>query len=219
LGLFITFEGVEGSGKTTQAALLAGYLEGRGVDVTVLREPGGTALGERVRSILLNAGEEPITPVAELFLYEACRAQVVNDAIRPALAAGRTVVCDRFIDSTVAYQGYGRGLGAGDVGMVNSVATGGLVPDLTIIVDCDPASGLERAWGRINSAAPDTEREDRFECEEIEFHNKVREGYLGLARGEPARIRVVDGSGTVEEVSVLVRAAVDEFLARNPLNP
>jgi dTMP kinase len=206
LGLFITFEGIEGCGKSTQARLLGGYLEGRGHEVVPVREPGGTALGEKVRAILLEDGPEPIAPVAELLLYEACRAQITERVIYPALARGATVVCDRFTDSTVAYQGFARGLGAEAVERVNRMAAPGPDPDLTLVIDCEPEVGLDRAWERIKSSRGPGE--DRFEREEMEFHRKVRQGYLELARAEPGRVKVIDGGGTVEEVHARVIEAV-----------
>ncbi len=190
-GLFITFEGVEGCGKSTQMELLKGWFEERGGRVLALREPGGTGLGEKVRAILLNPQGEVIDPFAELFLYEACRAQLVNNVIRPALHKGLTVICDRFTDSTLAYQGYGRGLDIGAVLSANALAAKGLTPRITILIDCDPEVGLRRAWKRIEAGAMG---EDRFEREDISFHRRVRDGYLDMAKKEPGRIKVVDGS-------------------------
>lgn len=199
MGLFITFEGIEGCGKSTQVGLLKGYLVGRGLDVVALREPGGTVLGERIREMLVNHGTEDLDPRAELLLYEAARAQLVARVIAPALREGRTVVCDRFTDSTVAYQGCGRGLPLEDVYDANRVAARAAAPDVTILLDCDPAEGLARAWRRIE-AAGEGPREDRFESEEMAFHARVRKGYLRLAEAEPERIHVVAGSGSIDEV-------------------
>lgn len=197
-GFFITFEGVEGCGKTTQVSLLKGYLESLGRKVMALREPGGTMLGEAVRPILLNSGEEPIDPWAELFMYEACRAQLVKNVIMPALLnEGAVVICDRFIDSTVAYQGYGRGLDFEDIAGMNFLATGGLVPDLTILLDVDPEAGLKRASARIDSAIG--AREDRFEKEALAFHRKVRQGFLELACVYP-RFALVDGEREIPSI-------------------
>lgn len=203
MGFFITFEGVEGSGKSTQLGLLKGHLEEKGARVVALREPGGTPLGEMVRSILLNRTEDPDNPVdinpwAELFLYEACRAQLIEDVIRPALDTGLTVLCDRFIDSTVAYQGHGRGLDAGAVSLINTSASGGITPDLTILIDIDPAEGLRRAWSRIENTKG--AREDRFEAEALDFHGRVRDGYLKIAEAEPTRVKVVEGSGQIPSI-------------------
>jgi len=203
LGFFITFEGIEGCGKSTQLELLKAHLERKGRAVLSVREPGGTLLGERVRSVLLNGTEERIDPWAELFLYEACRAQLVARVIRPALAEGKVVLCDRFFDSTLAYQGFGRGLDAGKIEGLNALATGGLVPDLTFLVDCAADVGLKRAWARINASAG--AREDRFEKEELAFHRRVREGFLAIAGAAP-RVKVIDGS---REISTVHREICD----------
>lgn len=203
MGFFITFEGIEGCGKSTQLSLLKTRLEKMGRAVLGVREPGGTLLGEQVRSVLLNTTEEGIDPWAELFLYEACRAQLVAKVIRPALIEGKVVLCDRFYDSTLAYQGFGRGLDREKIAGLNTLATGGLVPDLTILVDCAEDVGLKRAWSRINSASG--AKEDRFEKEDAAFHSRVREGFLEIARGA-SRVRVVDGS---REISTVHREICD----------
>ena len=203
MGFFITFEGIEGCGKSTQLELLKAHLESKGRAVLSVREPGGTLLGERVRSVLLNGTEEGIDPWAELFLYEACRAQLVARVIRPALAEGKVVLCDRCFDSTLAYQGFGRGLDAGKIEGLNALATGGLVPDLTFLVDCAEDVGLKRAWARINASAG--AREDRFEKEELAFHRRVREGFLAIAGAAP-RVKVIDGS---REISTVHREICD----------
>ncbi len=202
MGLFITFEGIEGSGKSTQIELLKGYLEGRGLPVTALREPGGTALGEQVRGILLNdADGRRIEPMAELYLYEACRAELVEEVIRPALSEGRTVICDRYVDSTVAYQGYGRGLDIDSVMAINKSAVAGVMPDITIVLDMEPAPGIERALTRIEERKlGGASAEDRFEKEALDFHSRVRDGYLKIAEAEPERVRVVDGSGEIPSI-------------------
>src|SRR3972149_11856161 len=147
VGLFITIEGIEGSGKSTQMGLLKGYLEGKGMGVVAIREPGGTPLGERIRSMLLNAEGEGMTPLAELFLYEASRSQLISDRLAPALEAGVAVICDRSTDSTLAYQGYGRGLDKGEIELVNTAATGGLAPALTPPLNLDPPLGGQRGGG------------------------------------------------------------------------
>lgn len=204
MGYFITFEGIEGSGKSTQMELLKRHLEARGTEVLALREPGGTVLGEKVRAILLNSSDEPVDPMAELFLYEACRAQIVANIIRPALSSGKTVICDRFTDSTLAYQGYARGLDIGAIRNMNDMATGGLAPALTLLIDLEPEAGLKRAWARINDRQG--ELEDRFERESVEFHGKVRKGYLSIAESDPARVRLVDGA---REIPVIQRDICD----------
>ncbi|GMR04873.1 MAG: dTMP kinase [Thermodesulfobacteriota bacterium] len=189
---FITLEGVEGSGKSTQMELLKEYFEARGIEAVALREPGGTAAAERIRAILLNEEGYGLSHMAELFLYEACRAEVVEKVIRPALNKDRTVICDRYTDSTIAYQGYGRGLEIKAVDAMNRLATGGLVPDLTLLIDLDPAVGLKRAFSRISKKTG--AKEDRFEKEEFAFHERVRNGYLKIAGAEPLRVMVIDGT-------------------------
>jgi len=206
LGFFITFEGIEGCGKSTQLELLKAHLEKKGRAVFSVREPGGTLLGERVRSVLLNGTEEGIDPWAELFLYEACRAQLVAKVIRPALAQGKVVLCDRFFDSTLAYQGFGRGLDVEKIEGLNALATGGLVPDLTFLVDCAEEVGLKRAWARINASMG--AREDRFEKEELAFHRRVRDGFLEIARAAP-RVKVVDGSREISTVHGEIRDIIE----------
>lgn len=189
--------------------MLKAYLEARGEDVLALREPGGTLLGEKVRGILLNSSEEPVDPMAELFLYEACRAQVVANVIRPALKGGRTVICDRFTDSTLAYQGYARGLPLDAVREMNEMATGGLAPGLTILIDLSPEEGLKRAWARINGKRGPLE--DRFEKESVLFHKKVRDGYLKIAESERARVRVVDGAREIPVIHGDICAIIEKM--------
>ena len=197
-GFFITIEGIEGSGKSTQMGLLSEHLEKKGMEVVALREPGGTALGDSIRSILLNSGGSKIVSEAELLLYEASRAQLVKLVIRPALEAGKTVICDRFTDSTVAYQGYGRGLDIDAINLINHSATGGLTPDVTLLIDLDPGEGLRRAWSRISRK--EGEKEDRFEKEDIPFHRRVRAGYLKIAGREPGRVKVINGDGEIHSI-------------------
>jgi dTMP kinase len=200
-GVFITFEGVEGSGKSTQLGLTAKRLEAAGAPVRVLREPGGTAVGEAIRQILLDPQHVGLDARAELLLYEASRAQLVADIIEPALDWGEVVLCDRFYDSTTAYQGYARGLPLGEIARLNDIATSGLEPDLTIVIDVDPATVLARA---VTASG----RADRLELEDVAFHERVREGFLAVARAEPQRVVVVDGSGSVEEVAARVWDAI-----------
>jgi dTMP kinase len=189
--LFITFEGGEGSGKSTQAKLLAARFEREGIPVLLTHEPGGTDLGNRIRSLLKKQVETSVSPSAELFLFAASRAQIVTEVIQPNLGKGLTVICDRFAASTVAYQGYGRGLDLGLIRSVNDLATGGLKPDLTILLDIAPDRGLSRKPAVA----------DRFEAEEAAFHARVREGYLKLARAEPKRWLVVDGRLPKSEIA------------------
>jgi dTMP kinase len=201
-GLLITFEGVDGSGKSTQLALLADELRARGHDVVVTREPGGTALGEGIRHALLHAGHDDMSPRAEVLLYTAARAQLVEEVIRPALGLGKVVLCDRFLDSSLAYQGYGRELGADNIMMLNVWATDCLFPDLTLVLMVDEATRRARCPGEG----------DRLEQSGDEFFARVSEGYQRLASDHPHRIRAVDGQGTVPEVQARVRALVDEEL-------
>ncbi|MBJ6750540.1 dTMP kinase [Geomonas anaerohicana] len=206
MGFFITFEGVEGCGKTTQLRLLKERLETDGEKVIATREPGGCPIADQMRAILLDAGNSAITPLAELLLYAAARAQHVQEVIVPALERGETVLCDRFTDATVAYQGHGRELDLDVIRQLNALATGGVQPDLTVLIDCPVQVGLSRALSRIEATSG--AREERFELESVRFHERVREGYLSLARAFPERFVVVDGSGDVARTEVLVTAAL-----------
>jgi len=209
--LFITFEGIEGSGKSTQMNLLKGYLEDKGRSVLSLREPGGTALGESLRRILLTVGDEEIAPATELFLYEACRAQLVANVIRPALKAGRIVLCDRFIDSTLAYQGHGRGIDAGHIRSMNDTASGGIKPDITFFLDIGVEAGLRRAWSRLNNAeVEDGVKEDRFEREDMAFHERVRQGFLEIAAREQ-RVYIIDGRGEIHSIHAGICAIINKM--------
>ena len=209
-GTFITFEGIEGSGKSTQIALLANYLSARGIRNVLTREPGGTLIGDQVRKILLDPANRSLDPTAELLLYAASRAQHLREIILPALANGMTVLCDRFSDATLAYQGYGRRLDIEMIRSLDRIVTTGMHPDLTILFDIEATMGIERARGRNNSLG--LEAEARFENEELVFHDRVRQGYLKLVAQEPDRIRIVDASGTSEAVQEQVRKIVDERL-------
>ncbi len=192
--MFVTLEGIDGSGKTTQAELLARAL---GDDTVLVREPGGTAASERIRALVADPGTE-LDPVTELLLFCASRAQLVAEVIRPALEAGRDVVCDRFSDSTAAYQGGGRGVSVEVAVSVNVVATGRLTPDVTVLLRIDPERAVERGLG-----------DDRFESEGLAFQRRVAEAYDRLARSDPGRIKVVDADGSVEEVHARVIDAVE----------
>ncbi len=196
-GKFITLEGGEGAGKSTQVARLAERLEARGATVLRLREPGGTALGEQMRAVLKQPGSM-IVPQAEALLFAACRAQLVSEVIVPSLAAGSVVLCDRFIDSTVAYQAAGRGLERNLIDAANRLACGTVCPDLTILLDLDPAHGLGRASLR------DHGKHDRFEALETGFHQRVRAMYHALAKEEPQRFFVVDAAQTPEKISEII---------------
>ncbi|MBI4318129.1 MAG: dTMP kinase [Chloroflexi bacterium] len=203
--MFITFEGPEGSGKSTQAQLLFQFLQGKGHDVILTREPGGTRLGENLRQVVMFGENIAVSPRAETLIFAAARAQLVEDVIRAHLVRGH-VVCDRFADSTTAYQGYGRGLPIRDVLATNAFATGGLVPDLTILLDIPVEIGLLRNCNDISAGR------DRFESEDIAFHGRVRQGYLALAAAEPSRWRVIDATLTREEAHHIICREVEAAL-------
>jgi dTMP kinase len=214
-GTFLTLEGIEGSGKSTQARRLAEILRRAGTEVLLTREPGGTTLGARLRALLL-AAESPVVPEAELLLYAADRAQHVAETIAPALARGAVVVCDRFLDATLAYQGVARGLGTEAVLALHRRPPLDLRPHRTLLLDLDPETALGRARGRDARGGAD---EGRFEALPLAFHARVREGYLAIAAAEPARVRVVAGSGTEEAVAArLLEQVRDLFpaLERTP---
>ena len=188
-GLFITFEGPDGCGKTTQMKLLAEYFEKKGKEVVLTREPGGKGLGEKVREILLNYDGE-VSDRCESFLFLADRAQNIDIVVNPAVKEGKIVLCDRHIDSTVAYQGYGRGLNIDRINMLNNLATNGKKPDLTLVFDVDVETSMKRVG----------KEKDRMESAGIDFHNRVRKGYLELAKQEPKRIKVLDATKSIEEI-------------------
>jgi len=204
-GLFITLEGIDGCGKSTQGEMLAGKLKQRGFEIVVTREPGGTVIGEGVRKLLVSDASVHIAPTTELLLYVAARAQHVAELIRPAVKAGRMVISDRYTDSTVAFQGYGRGLDLEVIEWLNRFATGGLKPDLTIVFDLDP----ETARGRLGSR-PVGGLLGAFDEQHADFHKRMRAGYLNMAESEPSRIRVVDASGSVDETHAQVMSLVLE---------
>ena len=206
-GFLITFEGIDGSGKSTQANLIYARLNDSGRKAIILREPGGTVLGEKIRAILLDNAFSDMTPHTELFLYLAARAQITASVIVPALNRGEDVIMDRYIDSTAAYQGHGRGLGMEEMIGLNKVATGGLVPDMTFVIDCDP----EKAMQRLTSAP------DRLESEGIVFMKKVREGFLALREHDPGRIVVCDGNRGIEEIERDIAARLRDDLGLDSL--
>lgn len=208
-GLFITFEGPEGSGKSTQLRRLAARLRTEGRTVVETAEPGGTAIGMQIRRVLLDAKNHELRPTTELLLMFAARAQNVDELILPALSRGEIVLCDRFTDSSLVYQGAARGLGADVVYEVDRIACRGLVPDLTIVVDIATELGLERARTR-NQNTQDVET--RLDEHAVDFHRKVRDAYLQLAADEPSRIKMIDGSGSEEDVEKEVWSAVLEAL-------
>jgi dTMP kinase len=206
-GLFITVEGIEGCGKSTQISFLKEALESRGYDVVVTREPGGTPIAESIRGILLDPANSALSSMAEAFLYAAARAQHVDEKIRPALNAGKIVVSDRFADSTTAYQGAGRALPMETIQSLHALATRGAWPDLTIVLDLPVEVGLKRA-GHGNEL-------DRIELEPLAFHQRVREGFLEIARNEPTRVHVVDGAQSVEAVAAAIRELVERRLLQS----
>jgi dTMP kinase len=204
-GRFITFEGIDGCGKTTQFRLLAQALRERGEDVVETVEPGGTAIGQQIRKILLDPASGEIQPRTELLLYFASRAQNVDRVIRPALDSGRIVLCDRFTDSTLVYQGCGRGLDTDVVRDLDRIACRGLKPDVTILIDVDLETSLMRARRRNERVGP---LESRIDEESAAFHERVRLGYLALAETEPERIVVIDGRASIVEVAQRIREAL-----------
>jgi dTMP kinase len=202
LGLFITFEGGEGCGKSTQSKLLLKKLQQKNIPVVLTHEPGGTALGNELRKTLKQQRDYPVSPQAELFLLAASRAQLVAEVIRPALEEGKVVLCDRFTHSTMVYQGYGRGLDFTAIKMVNNMATRNLNPDLIILLDISPEQGLARKQSL----------KDRFELEDLSFHRRVREGYLKMAAAEPDRWLVIDASLSKARVAEIIRDRVSRLL-------
>jgi len=197
--MFITLEGIEGSGKTSQIGSIVDFLKGVGHDCLVTREPGGTGIGQKIRAILLDPQNRNIAPYTELLLYLADRTHHVHAAILPALDAGKTVICDRFMDATLVYQGCARGLDIDLIHQIHDLTLGGLKPDVTFLLDLPVETGLARAWNQINSGQR-SGRETRFENESVAFHEKIRTGYLEQARLEKDRFRVVDASRSKERV-------------------
>jgi dTMP kinase len=205
--LFIVFEGGEGCGKSTQTRALYRRLSKDGFGATLTREPGGTRLGERVRRHLKRTDDARISPLAELFLIATARAQLVSEIIRPRLAEGQTVICDRFTPSTLAYQGYGRGLNTDAIRHVNDIATDGMSPDLIVLLDVPVEEGLGRKKGK---------EKDRFESESLAFHTRVRRGYLDMAKADPKRWLVVDGRLPRKVIESTIWARVSVLLGREP---
>jgi dTMP kinase len=208
---FITFEGGDGTGKSTQIRLLERHLIAQGKSCLTTREPGGTSLGQLLRQILLEGGNRPISSSTELFLYLADRAQHVDEVIAPAIAQGKIVLSDRHTDSTVAYQGYGRGFDVQLLLSLNRIASQGLTPDITFLLDCPVELGLSRTVHR-RAGSMTVKSNDRFENEKLEFHEKVRQGFLDLAREEPARFYIIDASHSEQEVFAAVREIVGRRL-------
>lgn len=205
-GLFITVEGIDGCGKSTQADLIAHALEAAGRDVLRLREPGGAAISEKIRAILLDPANSEMGDVCELLLYEAARAQLVHEVIAPALAAGRTVVCDRFYDSTTAYQAFADGLDPAMVAQANAIAVNGHHPDLTFVFDVPVEEAARRRSGRA--------AQDRLELKGLAFQEKVAAGFRALAAQEPTRVKLIDANRSVDEVFASVARELQEFVQR-----
>lgn len=201
-GLFISMEGPDGAGKSTQIELLQNYLEDKGYEIVITREPGGTVISEAIRQVILNKEYKEMCPNTELLLYAAARAQLVNEVIRPALEAGKAVICDRFVESSVVYQGIARGLGIERVYAVNDYALEGLRPQLTILLDLDAKEGLRRKKQQAEL--------DRMEAEGLEFHQKVAEGYRILAEREPERIMKISATLPKEDIHAKIVVAIEE---------
>ena len=207
-GIFVTLEGCEGSGKSTQSRNIKSVLEKKGKAVTLLREPGGTALGDRLRRIL-KFGDFPLNPASELLLFNASRVQLVQEKIAPSLSRGEVVICDRFTDSTLAYQGYGRGMSLALIKEINSVATNNLVPDLTILLDINPEVGMYRNSGKRDRF------EQNFDSEEKKsFHKRVREGYLQLAKKDFHRWLIIDGELDTKDVTAKILHAIETIIGK-----
>lgn len=205
MSVFISFEGVDGAGKSTQLQLLLEYLNEKGIDYVFTREPGGTPVSERIRELLLDPAHQGMSVISEAFLFAASRAELVQRVIRPALASRKVVICDRYVDSSIVYQGSAGGLPVEFISQINEMATGSLKPHRTIVLDLSPEVARERRGG--------TEA-DRMEQKDDWFHEQVREGYLDLAKAEPRRVKIVDASGTVEAIQTEIRKLVDEILPR-----
>ena len=204
-GFFITFEGIDFSGKTTQAKNLANYLRKKGYEVVFIREPGGERISEKIRKILLSEKNKEMTPATELLLYMASRAQLTQRIILPSLKENKTVICDRYSDSSLAYQGYGRGLNKSMIKYLNQVSSSGLTPDLTILLDVPVRVCLKRK-------AKEKKGKDRLEREKLEFHQKIRDGYLKIAEKNKKRIKIINGTGNQEKTWHKVKSIVDSYL-------
>jgi dTMP kinase len=212
-GTFITFEGIDGSGKSTQLRLLNNFLRANGWQPLVTREPGGTPVGVRLRAALLDASEE-VDPLTELLVFAADRAQHVRRVIRPALESGLVVISDRYADATVAYQGAGRGFPPELIAAIVQLATEGLKPDLTVLFDVSIEESTSRTTRRSTGKSSNKAGRDRLDIEDAEFHSRVRDAYLQIARAEPERVKVVDASGPVEQTQERVKELVVSFLRR-----
>lgn len=214
--MFITFEGIEGSGKTSQIHGIQTYLSGKGYGVIATREPGSSEIGTQIRSILLDSKNKGLDSLAELLLYMADRAQHLNETIKPALSAGKIILCDRYFDATLAYQGYARGLDIGLISKLHQLAFSDVRPDLTLLLDLPAEAGLARAWQQIENGQR-TGRETRFEEEALAFHSKVRSGYLTLAADEPQRIKIINATASIKEVRQEMIVIIEQALNRDNL--
>lgn len=214
-GLFITIEGPEGAGKSTQTAMLAEWLLHMGLNVMTTREPGAGKVGSEIRKVILDPENKEMTAEAEAFLYAADRTQHVEKMLKPALDNGMIVICDRYVDSHIAYQGYGRGLDLDFLKELNQMATGGLMPDLTILLSLDAETGLKRVRAREQFAKAnqdDSQNIDRMEQEKIDFHHKLCAGYAEIAKAEPGRVKVVDASGDINDIKYEIRQIISGLL-------
>ncbi len=213
--MFITLEGIEGSGKTSQINNIAAFLEDRGRVCLLTREPGGTKIGRRIRQVLLDPESRDLDPVAELLLYNADRVQHVKGVILPAIAAGKVVICDRYVDATRAYQGVARNLDIELVETLHRLLVADLKPDLTFLLDLPPEEGLARAWAQINSGDR-SKQETRFEKEALAFHTNVRKGYLSLAEQEPGRFAIIDALASIEDVWQQIAVVLEKSFGSSP---
>lgn len=204
-GIFISFEGIEGAGKSTQVKLLYGYLRNKGADVILTEEPGGTQIGVKIRTVLLSVEHKEMSHLTELLLYNASRAQHIQEVIMPALNRGALVITDRFADSTFAYQGYGRGLDLHLIDSLDLMATGRLRPDITLLLDLDVKTGLQRNRGMNKT--------DRLELEDISFHERVRNGYHMLAAREPERIKLINALDSIEDINTGIVSIITDFIS------
>lgn len=203
-GLFITFEGTDGSGKTTQIRLLEDYMKEKGCEVVLSREPGGTRVSEIIRDLILNPKNKEIVPLTEMILYAASRAQHVAEVIEPAIEKGKVVICDRYVDSSYAYQGGGRGMDLKIIADINRIAINGTVPDITFFLDIDPEISIKR---RINSTGA-----DRIEQEKIDFHRRVYDGYKKMSILYPDRIKTIDATKSIEEIFSQIKDCINELI-------
>lgn len=203
-GLFITVEGTDGSGKTTQIKLMEEYLVGKGYEVVLTREPGGTIIGEKIRSLILDPDNTDIGEISEMLLYASARAQIVSELIKPALASGKVVICDRFVDSSYVYQGFGRGIDFKVIEDVNRAALDGVIPNITFFLDIRPEVALGR---RIAATGA-----DRIEKEKMEFHVRVYSGYKKIASLYPDRIKTIDSNRGIEDISTEIKECIDKLL-------